>query len=161
MQARIAICADTHRKIDDLCFELSQIKDISRIIHLGDHVSDAEEMELILNRPIIKVRGNNDYMDLDTPNNLVLDIGSHRIFLTHGHLFGVYNGLENIIEKAKREDCDICLFGHTHAYMSEEISGIRIINPGSTCRARGDFQKSFVIMDIEDDGALTIKRVIL
>lgn len=160
-QAKLVICSDSHGSIEDICFEISKIRELSHIIHLGDYVRDAEEMELILNRPIIKVRGNNDYMAMTTPDYLELEISNHRFFLTHGHLFGVYSGIERLLDESKRRDCDICLFGHTHAFLDKELDGVRIINPGSINWPRGDLQKSFVVMDIDHNGNVGVKRIII
>ena len=56
---------------------------------------------------------------------------SVRVFYCHGHKYRVKSGLEQLAEEAKRRDCDVALYGHTHTPLITQMDGITLINPGS------------------------------
>ena len=41
------------------------------------------------------------------------------------------SGLTALAIEAKRRDCQIALYGHTHNALISEIEGVTLINPGS------------------------------
>ena len=53
-----------------------------------------------------------------------------RIFLTHGHLYGVKSSYDSLREMGRKMKCDIILFGHTHREFLEEKDMI-LANPGA------------------------------
>ncbi|WP_019133332.1 metallophosphoesterase family protein [Kallipyga massiliensis] len=163
MPDKILVCSDTHGHIDTIAAEIMTTPGLTRIIHLGDHARDAEELEAIVGRTILKVKGNNDFISYHIPYDGVLPLsGGHKAYLTHGHLFGVYYGLDKLAAYAKSLDCDLVLFGHTHAFDDQVVDGIRLINPGSCAWPRGgDGQKSYIILTLDDDGQIDVDRVIL
>ncbi len=84
------------------------------------------------------VKGNCDsYGNL----NLKFQINNKNIFLTHGHLYNVKNQYNSLIYKAKEENANICIFGHTHYQESFIIDDILFINPGAY------MDLSYVIID--------------
>lgn len=103
------------------------------ILHLGDHDADAAELgaEYPL-LPMLVVRGNCDWTD--TPRYLVTVIEGVRIFLCHGHTYGVKEGLMRAIYAALEKQADVLLFGHTHEPFCGEAEGgeLKLLNPG-TC----------------------------
>lgn len=162
MAEKILLCSDTHGHIDPMALEIMEMEGLSRIIHLGDHARDADAMENLIGRTIIKVKGNNDFMSFDVPYDRVMTWGDHQVFLTHGHLYGVYYGLDRLAREAKSRDCDLAFFGHTHAFADEVVDGVRLINPGSCAWPRGgDGKKSFVILTLADDGKVAVDRKFL
>ena len=70
------------------------------------------------------------------------------MMLTHGHLEYVKFGLEKLKLKAKLNQVDIVIFGHTHERYLMVEENIMFINPG----ALGDYQKSYAIYQ---DGQVT------
>lgn len=102
------------------------------VIHLGDVVRDAEELERRYpSLPVIKVRGNCDYDVFDLPEQRVLELGGVRFLVSHGHRYGVKAGLLRYWMAARENQVDVALFGHTHCAYCEEKSGIYLLNPGS------------------------------
>lgn len=102
------------------------------VIHLGDVVRDAEELERRYpSLPVIKVRGNCDYDVFDLPEQRVLELGGVRFLVSHGHRYGVKSGLLRYWMAARENQVDVALFGHTHCAYCEEKSGIYLLNPGS------------------------------
>ena len=59
------------------------------------------------------------------------ELGGVRLFLTHGHLFGVKSGMSRLKLEADRVGADIALFGHTHRPFLEEDGGVWYMNPGA------------------------------
>ena len=62
---------------------------------------------------------------------ILTELGGVRLFLTHGHLFGVKSGMSRLKLEADRVGADIALFGHTHRPFLEEDGGVWYMNPGA------------------------------
>ena len=56
--------------------------------------------------------------------------------MAHGHMFDVKNSYSMILEKAKTEHADVCLFGHTHRQDLRIVDGMLVINPGAVSPAQ-------------------------
>ncbi len=104
------------------------------VLHLGDHQSDAEDLSYAFeNIKFYSVTGNCDFSP-ETSDFYTLLLGGTRIFMTHGHLYGVKSGLERLLAKGKQANAQIILFGHTHQQMLKQQDEIWIMNPGSFSR---------------------------
>ena len=58
---KILVVSDTHRQINKVITVLHSIPDITNVIHLGDMVSDADEIQEVFPDKIYhKIQGNND-----------------------------------------------------------------------------------------------------
>ncbi len=128
---KILVISDTHNMIS--CAE-ELIKKLipDYIIHLGDMCDDCHRLESSFPRkPIICVKGNNDYFDKSYPLERVFELGGKKIFMCHGHKFNVKSSLLQLTYKGKEYGADIILYGHTHRAHLEEIDGALILNPGS------------------------------
>jgi len=77
-----------------------------------------------------------------------VEAAGHRIFLTHGHMYGVRFTTKPLCDAAVQSGCDIAVYGHTHV---AEISPgrITVLNPGSVARPRDAMQGSFLIVELE------------
>lgn len=124
------------------------------VLFSGDCSSDALEMELIF--PEIKffiVRGNCDYDDYKTDDEMTIELEGIRIFLTHGHIYGVKRDYSRIEEKGYEVKADIVVFGHTHNpdYVdtfsrrkgNENDKVITLFNPGAI------LNNSYGVIEIE------------
>ena len=70
-----------------------------------------------------------------------------RIFVTHGHLYGVKRDLTALAGAAKDAGARLALFGHTHIQHLEERGGITLLNPGTA----GRFGHSgYAVVEIKD-----------
>ena len=127
---KIAIFSDSHgiiRKMLDACRDISP----DLIIHLGDFVRDAMWLhENFPDTPLKSVRGNCDFAAIEREADTFFADGL-KIFLCHGHRYGVKRGLSELADAAALSGADIALFGHTHQSLVAEISGVTLINPGS------------------------------
>jgi len=115
------------------------------LIHLGDEINDALIMESIAEIPVIKVPGNCDHRATE-PRELLETISDKKIFITHGDLYKVKNGLHRLVEKAKELKASVVLFGHTHNPLIQNLDGILLINPGTLMT--GSDSKSYAILTV-------------
>ncbi len=148
---RIVVFSDSHNNYFAL-------RDIARVqteadvfIHLGD--GEREFEYLCTNFPfkeLFCVRGNGDFGSL-SPTERVLNLGGKKIFITHGHTYGVKRGLDDLKRRAREQEADIAMFGHTHLPYTAYEDGIHYLNPGSvSLPLRG--APSYGVVDITEAG---------
>ncbi len=158
---KIIVVSDTHGNVDGFIKEIKNHPDCEMIIHLGDYTDDARKIKNQTDKKLIFIRGNNDFMDFKAQDEKVIYIKGHKIFLTHGHQYNVYFGLERLAYKAMEVGADLVLFGHSHINVDESYRNIRLINPGSTTYPRGgDMRRGFMILDL-DESAINTQRIYL
>ena len=150
MAIRICLCSDNHGDKESIDRILNENPTCDHYLHLGDSHFSPEMLS-----PFISVEGNNDW-DYDFPNKRILQIGNHNILMIHGD--GYTYAISGLYNKAKHENCDVILFGHTHEFFDEEYKGIRIINPGSCFRNRDMTPPSYAIVTINDDDTIKVER---
>lgn len=141
---KILVVADTHGNYL-APLEIFKETGAEMLIHLGDEIDDACTLELILERPVIKVPGNCDPGSKE-PRELLQTITGNRFFMTHGDLYRVKNGLSRLIEKAKSLRAAVALFGHTHVPLIHKQDGVLLINPGTLMA--GSDAKSYALLDV-------------
>lgn len=156
-KVKLALISDTHGFYNIELADSLYTRKIDYIFHMGDGVEDAYELRDTLHLPLFTVLGNNDY-GFDERFELFLTLGGKRIFMTHGHRYGVYYGRERLFEAAIQKNAELVLYGHTHIFKDEFISGIRFINPGSASFPRGGDVRSYGILDLESG---EFERIIL
>jgi len=130
---KILVVSDTHGNYL-APLECMNYAEIDMIIHLGDDISDAKELEQLLEIPIIKVPGNCDPAALE-PRQISLKLGGRIFYITHGDICRVKAGLELLVQKAQQKKADVVLFGHTHYPMVSKVDGILLVNPGTLMAA--------------------------
>ena len=114
----------------------------------GDGISGLNDFT---NKPFYVVKGN---CDLIGENERLIEIDGIKIFLTHGHLYGVKSGYLRLIYKAKELGVDVVIFGHTHQPIIMQEEGVLFLNPGS-CSIYGA-QKTFINLFISNGKASAI-----
>lgn len=130
---RALIFSDSHGSINSMADVIDREENIDLIIHAGDMNDDVIALiDLYPDRKIEYVLGNNDYFVCDVPYVRVFDFNGKRIFLTHGHKYGVKINPYKVFAAAREAGADICIFGHTHSRFMECIEGIWVFNPGSS-----------------------------
>lgn len=153
---RVLIVSDSHGRLEHLEKAMERVKP-GLILHMGDVEGDEDIIEAEAGCEVVFVRGNCDYSS-DAPAREVVEIGRHKVFMAHGHSFGVSFGLEELAAAAKEEECDYAFFGHTHVPMKTEVMGVTIINPGSISLPRQDRRiPTFVVADVDRKGDLHFK----
>ena len=66
------------------------------------------------------------------PDTELFPVGKAKIFITHGHIYGVKLTLSALIDEACARGADLVMFGHTHIANNSMSGGIHVFNPG-TC----------------------------
>lgn len=149
---KILVVSDTHRRHENL--DTAIMREMpDRIFHLGDGEGCEFYMEAIAECPVDIVCGNCD-LGSSLPSQILVEVGTHRIMLTHGHCYGVNYGTETLIEAAKGYKADVVIYGHTHVPYLEQ-SDITVLNPGSISFPRQEGRRpSYAVMELDDDGEL-------
>ena len=129
---RLLVLSDSHGDCASLR-EAVEAEQPDRIVHLGDHIADAQALRLIYpGIPLYCVCGNTDDPFLGKVEELV-QVGGFRLLLTHGHRYHVKSGLAFLTAHARELQADAVLFGHTHrAFLA--FDGVQLCNPGSASR---------------------------
>ena len=151
---KILVVSDTHRKDENLKLVLEQVCPVDMLIHLGDAEGSERFIPEWVNPHcfMAMVQGNNDFFSTLKPE-LEIEIGPHKVFLTHGHYYGVSMGPEGLADEAKSRGCDIAMYGHTHRPHLDVDTKPMLINPGSLSYPRQEGRKpSYVVMEIDASG---------
>ena len=155
---KVLVVSDSHRDTQSV-IEVIEKEKPEMLIHLGDLETDTSELEAAMQVPVhpcIFIRGNCDGYERNLKPVAVFDLCGHRFFCTHGHSQGVYMSYDNLIYSAEENDCDIALFGHIHQPVDETFGDVRILNPGSISRPRGGSRKSYIVMEMSEDGEYSV-----
>lgn len=159
---RIAVFSDSHGDTSALDRLLSQMGRIDAAFFLGDISSDAEYLRKRLEKypgePVLyAIRGNND-LATSLPDELVVEMGGRRMYLSHGHRFGdLHPSHFRMALRAQELGCDVALYGHTHSADLDTDHGVVIVNPGSAGNyCRGGTARACVL-EISDAGALNMR----
>lgn len=149
LEMKVLIVSDTHGHDRNLERILEKVSPIDVLLHAGDAEGHEDYIQTIAGCPVHIVAGNNDFFsDLSREEEFSLE--HVRIFLTHGHNYGVSMELEHIEEEGRARGADIVVFGHTHKPVVIEKEGITLINPGSLSFPRQMGRNpSFVLMETD------------
>ncbi len=147
---RIIVVSDTHG--DTQFRQVLDAYQADAIFHAGDSELDYDAKAM---QGMYRIRGNND-RDVRYETELSVTLGGKTIFITHGHLYDIYNGLQRLDYRAQEVDADIVLFGHTHLLGAEQVGETLYLNPGSFTRPRGGNPATFAILDVRIDGSVKV-----
>jgi len=144
---KILVISDVHRDRRRLENILNRYKEqVDFIFSLGDSELSTD---YLTKKNIDAVKGNYPF-DGGQGYHKIRVIEEVKIFLTHGHKFGVkWGSLSRLHEYASSEDFDLVMYGHTHEASLEKEEGILYLNPGSIKQPRGMHPASFAIVTIE------------
>ncbi len=137
---KLLIVSDSHGD-QHILAEILERHIVDQVVHCGDSEIPREWFQMRM------VRGNS-WNDDPLPDELLLELDGSRVYVTHGHKFGVYTNLQRLYYKAKSLEVDYCLYGHTHIAKYEEIDNVIFINPGSIVRPR-DNKASYMILETD------------
>lgn len=156
----IGIISDTHGNNDSIEKAVSIAQKMDMWLHLGDCEPDAEYLRALVSVPVYGVAGNCDWPMKNTCYERIVEAEGHKIFMTHGHNYGVRYTQENVMEAAETQGADIALYGHTHI-VDYRIGPPLLLNPGSASRPRDDNRGSFIIMELkpQTEPKITIIRL--
>ena len=149
---RVLIVSDTHGRHGGLDRALQEAGNIDMLIHLGDVEGGETYIDAVADCEKHIIRGNNDFFS-ELPREEEFYIGSHKVFITHGHAYYVSLDPEYIREEGKARGAEIVMFGHTHRPFFEDDNGIIVLNPGSLSYPRQEGRRpSFIIMELDSQG---------
>ncbi len=150
---KILIVSDTHGRLDNLEKAIDQVEDFDHLIHCGDIEGQEEEIKEMAGVPVTMVRGNNDW-NSRLAGNRVVDFGPYRLFVTHGHRYGVNFDTSELCEEAKARGCNVAVYGHIHRpCVDEGDPDLTVLNPGSlTFPRQENGRPSYIVMEITKKG---------
>ena len=144
------VLGDSHRDYRSIHKILTSEAPFDQIIHTGDVHRDVEDiLSVYQDIPCAYVLGNNDFLVWGVPNRREFSLGNIKVFLTHGHLYGVKQSCGRLLREAKACGARLCIFGHTHKACAEEKDGIFLLNPGAAYR-------SYAVVEYDGDN-FTVK----
>lgn len=132
---KIGITGDTHGNIKQFNQAMHLLHDCELVLHTGDFYRDIESLPEEQKKKVIAVSGNCDH-EKQLPTERTISIAGRKIFLCHGHQFGVKSGLNRLYYKALEIEATIAIFGHTHVPALVKEKGIYLVNPGSASEPR-------------------------
>jgi len=139
---KILLFSDNHRNAEYVEKLVKDHQDFDRYISLGD--SEMSESELS-NLNIFGVKGNYPF-EPKFPDDLFFEFDEWKCFFTHGHKYGVKNGLSRLYEVSKSLDAEVVCFGHTHRAFLEDMDDIIFLNPGSLAYPKGFSNATYAIL---------------
>ena len=134
---RVAIMADTHGVLRPEVERILETCDV--IVHAGDFDNQMLYHKLNVDQPLYAVRGNNDRGwsgGLGQVNRF--EIGGVKFIMAH----------ERVDIPSVLKDIQVVIFGHSHMYYQQEISGRLWLNPGSCGYKRFTLPLSLAVMTI-------------
>lgn len=150
---RIVVISDSHKHGSVVDRILRREKSARHIFFLGDVTNDIEDLTYeYTDKSFHIVSGNCDFIS-EYPTSDIVKAGNIKIFMAHGHNFGVKCGTGAITAAARAAGCDMALYGHTHIPDIRYDDGLYIVNPGSCAQSR-DGPNTYAVIDIRDNGIL-------
>lgn len=128
---KILVLSDSHGKFNKILniFETEK-PDIT--IYVGDGIGDIEDLSYVHKSEYYIVNGNCDFFEKNYGHTKFLEVEGKKILMTHGHVYGVKRGLEELRKLLKETNSDIAIYGHTHKEYLENYEGSYLFNPGAS-----------------------------
>jgi uncharacterized protein len=147
----ILVLSDSHGNTSKFNRVIDKHPNIEYVIHLGDYGNDISFINMV--RPAFiteAVQGNTDTKRI-FPNEKLLQLVGKRIFIAHGHNYGVKKEMTSLIAKGREEKADVVLFGHTHEPKIQMTDGIWLINPGSISKPKILMKPTYAILELSKE----------
>lgn len=138
---KIVVVSDSHGDNGLLSYIARVNNDALLFLHCGD--SQSYEQEIY---PFITIKGNNDYF-IDNEKRIIT-IDNYKMLMIHGHKN--YLDKDNLARLAKKDGCNVILYGHTHKPFYEFYKNVHILNPGALAYPRFN-NKTYAIITIDDN----------
>lgn len=163
------IISDSHGSLKWFKKSIEALGECFRYIHLGDYLyhgprnplpedyNPAELAKEMKKYNFNYITGNCDSqvdnMVLDIPENKFYSIesfGNFNMFFTHGFT----PSIEDSINLAIENNCELLFHGHTHISKIEKIDNLTIVNPGSISLPKNGCFKSGIKMILDEQKLL-------
>ncbi len=138
----IVVTSDSHGNTNALKDIALRYPDAFCYLNLGDFCDSEEAIS-----PFLAIKGNNDYLPI--PLQRIITIDNTRILMLHGH--NIFLSLSNLLAIAKRNNCNIILYGHTHILNYKIIDNVHIINPGAITYPRSEYGQTYALIYFNDN----------
>ena len=139
-QIKVGVISDTHiRSLDEgaefIQYLLSHhFAGVDAVLHAGDLVHPDLPL-LFADRPFYCVKGNMDSVELDAPDQRIVEFGGYRIGLIHG--WGDAVDLESrLLLHCQSVELDCLVYGHSHKPVCHKVGSVLVMNPGSATDRR-------------------------
>ena len=147
---RILVLSDSHGDFFSMKKAIEAQPTAEVVVFLGDGHTDFERAKPLLEgKRVYEIQGNNDF-HCKYPKNQIINEGGLKIYITHGHYEYVKSSMSRLISIAKRNDCQLVLYGHTHLQQENNCDGIKLFCPGAL---KSD---EYGVVDIIDNGFICI-----
>jgi putative phosphoesterase len=134
MDLQVGVLSDSHSyDLEDLPKKaVDELLGMDLIVHVGDYTGRGLLDKLKNLGNFNGVYGNMDPLEIrdELPSTKVLDVMGFKIGVAHPPEGGVPFGLEKRV-RAKFDQVDVIIYGHSHWTKNEVIHGILYFNPGS------------------------------
>lgn len=143
---KLVVFSDVHgeKTIINRILELN--KNADYILSLGDAEVD---LDFLIHNDIVMIKGNSRH-DPGFVFERELVVEGIKIFMVHGHKYGVNHGLDRLAKLAIEEHYDLVLYGHTHMVDHRKVGGIQFLNPGSCAQSRNTLPPTYMILEINN-----------
>lgn len=121
------VLSDTHGNRERVAALLPLMREADYVFFCGDGIYDVLSLDEIAEK-LYAVGGN---CDGNGEREIVLEIERRKVFLTHGHRYGVKQSLDRLSLRAEELGADIVLYGHTHSALAETEGNTLFVNPGT------------------------------
>lgn len=126
---KIVVCSDSHGNGRGLQ-ELLDREQPEALLFLGDGERDWMMVDVPQQTRFFAVSGNCDFMAME-PIYRQLKLCGKRIFMTHGHHYGVKQGLYGLSLQVGEQPAELVVYGHTHHPQLDDLNGCLYLCPGS------------------------------
>ncbi|MEA3304350.1 MAG: metallophosphoesterase [Patescibacteria group bacterium] len=137
------------------------IEKADQVWHTGDVTSEEfyDELKTVCGDKLKLVVGNGDSGSIvrENPIEYIWEMYGYRIWLHHGHEYDLPRyDLRAMVSKAKEKEADVCIFGHWHQPLSRKLSGVWLVNPGSTCDSKQFGVGGFALLHFDEEYGMRV-----
>jgi putative phosphoesterase len=151
---RVGVVGDIHGNYSGLTKALQGMGKVEELIFTGDGYREIARLEAESGVKVIGVVGNCDFYS-EFASERIFSLGVSRIFLTHGHHYGVKQGLTRVALAGQSHGIDLVIFGHTHLPLDDLWQNVRLFNPGSLSMERSMGGPSYGVIEFDENGFRT------
>lgn len=146
---RIGVISDSHGDQIAIRQIVKMATNIDMWLHAGDCSQDAEYLRSLVAVPVLAVRGNCDGQVAARVDEFT-EFLTYKIWLTHGHRYGVKRGSDELLLFAKHHGMNIAVYGHTHIPDNRWCDGVLLFNPGSATCSYGS-RGTYGVLEIDNN----------
>ena len=156
---RVGVVGDIHGNYEGLERVVERLGRIEMLLFTGDGYREIDKLTETLRTPVVGVAGNCDLVT-EYPAEQTLFLRDTKILLTHGHIYGVKNGLTRLGLAARAAGAQLVVFGHTHQPLVDNWQEINLLNPGSLSGERSYRGPSYGVIEVSPAGIkLSLERL--